>query len=82
MESIQKCLATWKAKLLNHASRFCLVKLVLASLLVYQMQLFLLPKTLCENIDRMAKNFIWSQYQNTCDWDMVSWDKVTIPKAN
>ncbi|XAR60974.1 RNA-directed DNA polymerase [Bertholletia excelsa] len=60
MENIQQRLASWKGKLLNKAGRVCLARSVISSLPIYTMQCLWLPSTACKEIDRMTRNFIWS----------------------
>ncbi|KAF1879364.1 hypothetical protein Lal_00005830 [Lupinus albus] len=44
MEKIQKCIASWKANLLNKAGRLCLAKSVISFIPIYTMQTMWLPQ--------------------------------------
>ena len=57
-ERIEGRLKGWKAKQLTLARRITLVKTVITSTPLYSMQSNKLSKTLCNNIDKMVRNFI------------------------
>ena len=65
---------------LNRAGRVCLVNIVLSSLLVYNMQLFLLAKGVCEEIGKVVCNFIWYPSTNYRCWHLVNWQTLISPK--
>lgn len=58
VEKVQRRLTSWKRKLLNRASRLCLIS-ILTSLLMYNIQVFLFALSVCNKIDRVARNFLW-----------------------
>ncbi|GKA01094.1 hypothetical protein Tco_0673759 [Tanacetum coccineum] len=47
--------------MLSYAGRLQLVAYVLASMQVYWASVFILPKTMVKNIDRLLKGFKWCQ---------------------
>jgi hypothetical protein len=47
----------WRAKFLSQASRLVLIKSVAAAIPSYAMNTFLLPKSICSNLDKVFKNF-------------------------
>lgn len=49
----------WKQKALSLAGRTVLIKAVAMTLLTYTMQTFLLPTTLCDQMDAMVRRFWW-----------------------
>jgi hypothetical protein len=49
----------WKARLLSQAARTTLVKSVANAIPTYIMSLFLLPKSLCSEINAGLRNFWW-----------------------
>jgi hypothetical protein len=49
----------WRAKTLSQASRLVLIKSVAAALPSYAMSSFLLPLSICNELDRIFKNFWW-----------------------
>ncbi|CAL0325278.1 unnamed protein product [Lupinus luteus] len=77
LEKIQCRLASWKANLLNRAGHLCLGKSVISSIPVYYMQVLWFPNTVCNNINRMTRNFIWSGDVNSRGLHLVSWEVLT-----
>ena len=59
LESIDGRLKGWKTKYLTLTRRITLAKLVLMTTPSYLVQSAFLPKTLCDNIDKKVRNFIW-----------------------
>lgn len=49
----------WKARLLSQAARTTLIKSVLNAIPTYIMSLFLIPKSLCAEIDSVLRKFWW-----------------------
>jgi len=59
IDKIQRRLASWKNKLLNKAGRLGLAQSVLTSIPSYYMQIAWLPSSICENINKYARSFLW-----------------------
>jgi len=79
VEKIIHKLASWQNKLLNNAGRLTLVKSVLNSIPNYCMQIAWLPQTICDSIDRMARNFLWKGNSNGGE-HFVGWRKISKSK--
>ena len=62
-ERIGQKLARWKGKLLSMGGKEILIKVVAQAIPTYTMGCFLLPQSLCEEIESMMKNFWWGQRQ-------------------
>ncbi|CAL1360326.1 unnamed protein product [Linum trigynum] len=77
---IQKRMAPWKAKRLSFAARLTLTQSVSASLPVYNMQTELIPMGVCKSIDKLNRDFIWSDEEEKAKMHLVSWEKMTMPK--
>ena len=58
LDRIEGRLEGWKTKHLTLAGRTVLAKAVISATPFYSMQFTLLPKTLCDNIDKKVRNFI------------------------
>ena len=72
-------LPKWKANSLSQASRYILLKSNLATKASFQMQSFLLPKSILTRLDKFYRNFFWNK-----DPDSKSpnrWDKICKPKS-
>lgn len=58
-DRLWKKLKRWKEKLLSAAGKDIFIKIVGQSLLIYLMNCFLLPKTFCEDLQRILSQFWW-----------------------
>ncbi|XP_039002873.1 uncharacterized protein LOC120129447 [Hibiscus syriacus] len=72
-------LAGWKVKSLSFAGRIMLAKSVLNTLPTYAMQTSYLPKGVCEEIERLTRNFIWGHSDEKRGINLVSWDRICMP---
>lgn len=61
VERVGRKLVAWKGKLLNKAGKITLVKSILSAILVYPMQLMWFPQSVCDRLDGLAQNFVWSR---------------------
>lgn len=72
----------WKSKPISRAGKLVLIKNVAQSIPSYCMSCFLLPKSLCQEIERMLNNFWWSSgngdYKGV-KW--LSWDAMSSPEC-
>lgn len=57
-----------------------LVKFVLNAISIYSMQIFWIPQGVCNQIDALARRFIWTNSERRV-MHMVSWRIVTQPKS-
>lgn len=71
--------ASWKNKLINKAGCITLAKFALNLVPTYYMQIAWLPHTICEQIDRTTRNFIWHG-NNDRGIHCVGWNTITINK--
>jgi hypothetical protein len=51
----------WKEKFLSQAGKEVLLKAVIQSIPTYTMSVFMLPKSVCIDINSMMSNFLWEQ---------------------
>jgi hypothetical protein len=80
LDRVQKKLASWKGNLLNKAGRACLVKSVTTAIPVYTMQLHHIPTNVCNQLDKIARSFLWGGDGVSRTWNHVNWHTVTTPK--
>ena len=78
---MQAKLSGWKGNLLNRVGRVTLTKAVLTVMPVYHMQTSSVPQEMCDDMDRIVRNFVW---KGGCDkgLHLVNWEKVTCPKCD
>ena len=62
-ERVGKKRAGWKGKLLSMGGKEIFIKAVALAIPTYTMSCFLLPQGLCDDMERMMKNFWWGQRQ-------------------
>jgi hypothetical protein len=77
IDKVWKRLQDWKLKLLSQASRKILLKVVVQAIPTYCMSVFLLPKTLCSQINTLMQKFWWG----TLGIHWMKWSKMGIPKS-
>ncbi|GJX65786.1 RNA-directed DNA polymerase, eukaryota, reverse transcriptase zinc-binding domain protein [Tanacetum coccineum] len=80
IEKVKNRILDWRNKSLSLARKFQLVASVLSSLHVYWASMFILPVFVCNSIDKLLKNFVWSKNDATKGIDSVAWKDVCRPK--
>ncbi|XP_059451121.1 uncharacterized protein LOC132181912 [Corylus avellana] len=75
-------ISRWKARLLSQVARTTLLKLVANAIPTYIMSLFLLPKSLCSNINAGLRKFWWGFPQDKKhNLSFLSWENICKPKV-
>jgi len=80
IDKVHTRLASWKNKLLNKAGRLILAKSVLNVIPTYYMQISWLPQSICNQLNKMTRKFIWKGIVSK-GVHLVGWDKITCPKS-
>ncbi|KAE8676059.1 hypothetical protein F3Y22_tig00111634pilonHSYRG00065 [Hibiscus syriacus] len=75
-------LTGWKEKSLSLAGRITLAKTVLSVIPSYSMQSTMLPKGICEEIERLIRGFIWGRTENRGGVPLVHWENICKPTVN
>jgi len=73
-------LAGWKSHIISIVGRATLVQSTIASIPSYAMQTLRLPRSLCDEIDRKSKQFLWGGTFQTRSIHNVSWGQITKSK--
>ncbi|CAN1808124.1 Putative ribonuclease H protein At1g65750 [Linum perenne] len=81
LDRLDNKLAGWKAENLSLAGRVTLASSVLNSIPSYVMQTAFLPISLCDQIDRKIRNFIWGSTEGARKIPNVNWQTVCKPKS-
>jgi hypothetical protein len=58
-ERLQKCLSSWKGKLLSIGGILILINLVLTNMVLHMICFFLLPKGVLQKLDYYRSRFFW-----------------------
>jgi len=78
-DKIKLKLSAWKASLLSIAGRAQLVKSVIHSMLIHSLSVYSWPIALLKDIERMIRNFIWSDDIDKRKLVTVAWHKICKP---
>lgn len=77
VEKVNGKLAGWKAKTLSIAGRTTLIKSALSSIPYYTMQSTKLPRSICDDIDRKSRRFLWGGNEEQRKVHLVAWENVS-----
>ncbi|GJU41837.1 RNA-directed DNA polymerase, eukaryota, reverse transcriptase zinc-binding domain protein, partial [Tanacetum coccineum] len=80
VDKIKSRIHNWKNRYLSYARRLQLIAVVLESIHVYWASVFLIPSTIIKDINRILKNFIWSQSAKNNGKAKVAWSYICKPK--
>ncbi|CAN1120274.1 Putative ribonuclease H protein At1g65750 [Linum perenne] len=81
LDHLDNKLAGWKANNLSLAGRVTLASSVLSSIPSYVMQTAFLPVSLCDQIDKKIRSFIWGSTDASRKIHNVNWQTVCKPKS-
>lgn len=73
---VWKILNGWKEKFLSQVGKEVLLKAVVQAIPTYTMSVFLLPKTLCQDLNTMMSRFWWGHKENENRMAWMSWEKL------
>lgn len=81
LEKILAKVKCWTVKFLSYAGRLQLVKSVLFGMQTYWSQIFLLPKKLIKEVQRVCRVFLWTRSTNPSRKAPIAWDQMCLPKS-
>lgn len=82
VEKVVKKITRWKAKTLSQAGRTVLLKATASAILAYTMSTVLLPDLICNNLDKVFKDFWWGFPKDKArNLSLKSWSFMCIPKS-
>lgn len=79
---MSKKLKGWKMKHLSFAGRHVLAQSVLSAIPLYGMQTKLVPMGVCNQMDKMIRNFLWDGDGTSKKCSLVIWEEVIKSKGN
>jgi hypothetical protein len=82
IEKIQNRLSGWKHQCLSLAGRLTLSNSVLSSIPYYHMQYAKLPKTLCNEMEKIQRGFLWGDTDQSRKPHLISWKVCCLPKED
>lgn len=80
IDKVKKRVMDWKNKSLSFAGRLQLIASVLSSLQVLWSSVFILPKAVSDDIERIIRGFLWCQGEYKRGKAKVRWNEVCKPK--
>ena len=80
IEKVQRKLVGWKAHSLSFAGRATLVQTVSSTVPNYNMQTVMIPKSVCNRLDKINRDFLWGDTIDKKRVHLVKWSKVCRPK--
>ncbi|XP_013739955.2 uncharacterized protein LOC106442870 [Brassica napus] len=80
IEKVSSKLVGWKRRFLSLAGRITLTKSVLSSLPVHTMSTIALPASSLNQLNKIARSFIWGSTDGTRKQHLVSWERICKPK--
>lgn len=80
LEKIKNRTRGWSNKYLSEAGKEILLKTIAAAIPVYPMNVFKLPRGVCEEIEKLFAEYWWSKGTGRRSMHWLSWERVSIPK--
>ncbi|CAL9017859.1 unnamed protein product, partial [Prunus brigantina] len=81
VDKVKHRLASWKGKFLSLAGKATLIQAVTASIPIYAMQTTKLPVSVCDDLDKLNRNFFWGGGEKKQKIHLCQWDLVCRPKS-
>nr|GEY67491.1 RNA-directed DNA polymerase, eukaryota, reverse transcriptase zinc-binding domain protein [Tanacetum cinerariifolium] len=81
IDKVKSKVEDWKNKYLSYAGRLQLIAYVISSLNVYSEVVFMIPKTVVKEIDKVLKGFLWCKGEIKRGKAKVAWKTVCSPKS-
>ncbi|GJX32724.1 RNA-directed DNA polymerase, eukaryota, reverse transcriptase zinc-binding domain protein [Tanacetum coccineum] len=80
IDKVKSRVMDWKNKVLSYSRRHQLITSILSTMQIYWASVFLLPKNVIYEINKLLKGFLWCQGELTKGKAKVSWDSVCKPR--
>ncbi|KAI5333292.1 hypothetical protein L3X38_023423 [Prunus dulcis] len=81
LDKVHRRLAGWIGKLLSLAGRATLIKAVTASIPIYTMKMTKLSASICEELDKLNRNFLWGGSEKKNKIHLCQWNLACRPKS-
>lgn len=70
----------WNAKFLSYAGHLQVIRSILCSILIYWVQMFYLPSTVIDEIEKRCRLYLWTGYSMQSHRVLVGWNDVCTRK--
>ncbi|RVX07712.1 LINE-1 reverse transcriptase-like [Vitis vinifera] len=79
-ERMRRRLALWKRQYLSKGGRITLIKSTLASIPIYQMSIFRMPKSVVKRLEKLQRDFLWRGGSTGRKIHLINWKVVCTQK--
>ncbi|RVW53000.1 Suppressor of mec-8 and unc-52 protein-like 1 [Vitis vinifera] len=79
-ERLRRRLARWKRQYLSKGGRITLIRSTLASIPIYQMSIFRMPKSVVKRLEKLQRDFLWGGGNTGRKIHLVNWKVVCTQK--
>ena len=77
---MRRRLALWKRHYLSKGGRITLIKSTLASIPIYQMSIFRMPKSVVKRLEKLQRDFLWGGGSTGRKIHLINWEAVCTQK--
>ncbi|KAJ9696052.1 hypothetical protein PVL29_008354 [Vitis rotundifolia] len=81
-ERMRGNLALWKRQYISKGGRITLIKSMLASMPLYQLSLFRMPKIVARRLEKLQRDFLWGGGNMERKAHLVNWESVCTDNEN
>ncbi|RVW76085.1 putative glucan 1,3-alpha-glucosidase [Vitis vinifera] len=79
-ERMRKRLAQWERQYISKGGRITLIKSTMASLPIYNMSLFRMPKSVANRLEKLQRDFLWGGGSLERKVHLIKWEVVCTQK--
>ncbi|KAJ9699285.1 hypothetical protein PVL29_008065 [Vitis rotundifolia] len=79
-ERMRRRLALWKRQYMSKGGRITLIKSTLASIPIYQLSLFRMPKLVVKRLEKLQRDFLWGGGSMERKIHLINWEVVCTQK--
>ncbi|RVW35996.1 putative ribonuclease H protein [Vitis vinifera] len=79
-EKMRRRLSHWKRQYISKGGRLILIKSTMASIPLYQMSLFRMPKSVARRLEKLQRDFLWGGGNLERKVHLVNWEVVCTEK--
>ena len=79
-EKMRRRLALWKRQYISKGGRVTLIKSTLASMPIYQLSLFRMPKIVARRLEKLQRDFLWGGGSLERKVHLINWEAVCAQK--
>lgn len=81
LDKMRRKLSGWKASKLSFAGRVTLAQSSLANIPGYVVQSTPIPASVCEEAERICRDFIWGSTAERRKCHLIAWEQICCPKS-